>query len=440
MHKILVLVSCAFFLLIIHLLATYFVFPHTYLGRIDISGKKKSDLTTLFEKYRKSRITIQVKDRSYPMTYMNLDIVLDSQKTYDLIYEYNHASFPRKYILFFSSLFSQRMLLPTMIFSQNFYQFTQNSLFDFSSKKDEAYLDNNTKEFKYIENEEVYRIDPENLRTLLVFHFGEDNLVLTPKLIKISSEKKDKVSALNEKIARMYASPIQIVLQGDTPLTIRLDSEQIKTITTLSTNREESLSFTIDEPVLSKLVVDPLNSAISNPDKKISSEEMKDKLSSLLSSRIQGASPDTIVSEATEHSNTEGKKTPEKYIEIDISQQRMYLFKNYTQVASYRISSGLYYPTPAGEFKIMNKALNAYSDIYHVWMPFWMAFYYDSKLNAYFGIHELPYWVASNGTKIQRPREFIGSPHTGGCVALDLGMAKEVYTFAEVGMPVYVFN
>ncbi|MDO8497848.1 MAG: L,D-transpeptidase [bacterium] len=440
MHKILVLVSCAFLLLIIHLLATYFIFPNTYLARINISGKKKSDLTILFEKYRKSPITIQVKDRSYPMSYMSIGVLLDNQKTYNSIYEYNNASFPQKYLSFFSSLFSQRMLLPTMIFSQNYYQFTQNSLFDFSSKKDETYIDNNAKEFKYIENEEVYRIDPENLRTLLVFHFGEDNLVLTPKLIKISNEKKDKISVLNEKIARMYTSPVQIILQGDVPYTIRLDPEQIKTITTLTTNREESLSFTIDEPALSKLVVDPLNSAISNQDKKISSGEMKDKLSSLLSSRIQGASPDTIVSEATEHSNTEGKRTREKYIEIDISQQRMYLFENNTQVATYRISSGLYYPTPVGQFKIINKANNAYSDIYHVWMPFWMAFYYDSKLNAYFGIHELPYWVTSNGTKIQRPREFIGSPHTGGCVALDLGMAKEVYTFAEVGMSVYVFN
>jgi len=129
-----------------------------------------------------------------------------------------------------------------------------------------------------------------------------------------------------------------------------------------------------------------------------------------------------------------------RYIEVDISQQTMYFFDNGNLLRTYKISSGLYYPTPQGHFKIINKALDAYSDIYNVWMPYWIAFYYGEDINAYFGIHELPYWYTGDGEKKQRPRDFLGSPHTGGCISLDIGVAQEVYNMSYVGMDVYVFE
>jgi|GEM_PF-1764464 len=128
-----------------------------------------------------------------------------------------------------------------------------------------------------------------------------------------------------------------------------------------------------------------------------------------------------------------------KYIEVDLTQQKMYLFQNGIMKKVYAISSGLEYPTPVGKFIIFNKATNAYSNIYHVWMPYWLGFYVDPKLHASLGIHELPYWW-SRGIKMRKPRENIGSPHTGGCIALDIGKAKEVYTFADIGTPMYIFD
>lgn len=174
-------------------------------------------------------------------------------------------------------------------------------------------------------------------------------------------------------------------------------------------------------------------------DRKIHPGELKKDLIALINSRARGEPADTIAAHIGYTPNTKGNLA-QKYIEVDISQQTMYLFKDGNLFNTYKISTGLYYPTPVGQFKILNKAVNAFSDIYHVWMPFWMAFYYGPEVDAYFGIHELPYWVAEDGAKIQRPREFIGSPHTGGCVALDVGAAKEVYAFSDVDMPVYVYN
>lgn len=145
-----------------------------------------------------------------------------------------------------------------------------------------------------------------------------------------------------------------------------------------------------------------------------------------------------IVPVIKEGPNSDGSLS-RKYIEVDLTQQKMYLFQNGMVQNSYSISTGLDYPTPTGKFIIFNKAMNAYSGIYHVWMPYWLGFYIDPKLHASFGVHELPYWY-SKGLKVRRPRENIGSPHTGGCIALDIGKAKEVYVFADIGTPMYIFD
>ena len=117
----------------------------------------------------------------------------------------------------------------------------------------------------------------------------------------------------------------------------------------------------------------------------------------------------------------------------------MYLFKDRKLYKTYRVSTGLEYPTPTGAFEILNKAGLGYSAIYDVWMAWWMGFKYSDELHAYFGIHELPYTI-TDGNKIHRPANFIGTPNTGGCVALGIGDAKEVYQFGEIGTKVIIYH
>jgi lipoprotein-anchoring transpeptidase ErfK/SrfK len=129
----------------------------------------------------------------------------------------------------------------------------------------------------------------------------------------------------------------------------------------------------------------------------------------------------------------------DKYIEVDISQQKMYLFHRGVLQKTYRVSTGLEYPTPTGEFTILNKVGLGFSNIYDVWMPWWMGFKYSDELHAYFGIHELPY-KEINGTKIARSNAALGAPSTGGCVALGVGDAQEVYRFADIGTRLVIYN
>ena len=128
----------------------------------------------------------------------------------------------------------------------------------------------------------------------------------------------------------------------------------------------------------------------------------------------------------------------EKYLEVDISQQKLYRWEDGEVVGIHIISTGKYGPTPIGIHKIKNKAKIAWSPPAKVWMPFWMAFGYNPDLEAYLGFHELPYWDGPNGTRIRRSFDTLGVPVTGGCIQLNIGDAEEVYNWAEVGIPVLI--
>ncbi|MCX6791790.1 MAG: L,D-transpeptidase [Candidatus Gottesmanbacteria bacterium] len=68
-----------------------------------------------------------------------------------------------------------------------------------------------------------------------------------------------------------------------------------------------------------------------------------------------------------------------------------------------------------------------------------MGFSYSDKLHAYFGIHEQPYALTADGKPVIRDQR-LGTPSTGGCIALAPGASEEVYSFASVGTPVYIYN
>lgn len=118
-----------------------------------------------------------------------------------------------------------------------------------------------------------------------------------------------------------------------------------------------------------------------------------------------------------------------KYIDLDISEQRLYLFEGDNLVGAYSVSTGKWsMPTPLGTFSIKTKVPLAYSSKYGLYMPYWMSFYPG------YGIHELPYWPGGY-------RE--GSSHLGvrvshGCVRLGIGPAETAYNWSYIGMPVYI--
>lgn len=85
------------------------------------------------------------------------------------------------------------------------------------------------------------------------------------------------------------------------------------------------------------------------------------------------------------------------------------------------------YDTPPGEYKVVNKALKAYSQKYEAWMLYWMGLTSDGG----YGMHGL------EGSSYER---LLGHVASHGCVRLGRTAAKEMYQRVEVGMPVTIVN
>lgn len=84
---------------------------------------------------------------------------------------------------------------------------------------------------------------------------------------------------------------------------------------------------------------------------------------------------------------------------------------------------GSKFDTPRGLFSILTKEDLHFSSIGHVWMPYSMQFSGD------FFIHGWPYYL--DGTPVPEG-------YSGGCVRLSDDVAKQVYEYAEIGMPVLI--
>lgn len=121
-----------------------------------------------------------------------------------------------------------------------------------------------------------------------------------------------------------------------------------------------------------------------------------------------------------------------KYIDINRATQIMSIFEDGKLLDSFLISSGKRgMDTPKGEFQIRNKFPRAWSKVYKLYMPFWMAIVPSGK----YGIHELPEWPGG----YKEGANHLGTPVSHGCVRLGVGPAETVYNWAEIGTPVVIY-
>ncbi|MFH1597653.1 MAG: L,D-transpeptidase family protein [Patescibacteria group bacterium] len=130
----------------------------------------------------------------------------------------------------------------------------------------------------------------------------------------------------------------------------------------------------------------------------------------------------------------EGRTDLYKYIEIDISEQKLQYFENGFKIGEYPVSTGkVGMPTPYGEFKVMSRSLDAYSSKYALWMPWWQQF-----TSAGHGIHGLPYWKLSGGGVYKEGENHLGLRVSHGCVRLPWEGAEKLYNWSSTGTVIII--
>jgi lipoprotein-anchoring transpeptidase ErfK/SrfK len=124
-----------------------------------------------------------------------------------------------------------------------------------------------------------------------------------------------------------------------------------------------------------------------------------------------------------------------KSIVVSISEQRVYAYEGDELVFNFVASTGRNNLTLPGNFRILDKIPNAYSNPWGFWMPYWMGIYWVGS-NLENGFHSLP--VLYNNQEIWGDE--IGTPITYGCVVLSPGEMKQLFSWADIGTPVEIIR
>jgi lipoprotein-anchoring transpeptidase ErfK/SrfK len=439
-NKVIFALACINILLIFLLYSNIFTYPNTFIGSTNVSGKTAEQIREILDKEQSVLPKIQIKDRTYQYTYNQLGVVVDKNRALSDAFDPNRKFFPINLMYFIRSSFTKNTIPAPVVFTQAFDQFVSDMTFNFGNTPDGVSVDPETKSIVVAENSEAYRFDKESLQTLISTRFGDYTHPIYPLLNKVTNETINQVTDVNQKLSDVFSRPIMVYLDmGGTTEAVELKEEDIREATTITIAPVTlSDSISVNPADLNRVLTRRIHaSGIPIRDNIVTPNVQNDFLKAI-QLRYAGVDISAVSTKPDDGPNTDGS-IAEKYIEVDISQQKMYLFKDGVVYKTYKVSTGLDYPTPVGQFTILNKVDLGFSDIYKVWLPWWLGFSYSDKLQAYFGIHEQPYTLTADGKPVIRDQR-LGTPSTGGCIALAPGAAEEVYSFATIAMPVYIYN
>lgn len=128
---------------------------------------------------------------------------------------------------------------------------------------------------------------------------------------------------------------------------------------------------------------------------------------------------------------TDGRYTT-KYIEIDNSRQKLYVWRNGAVEKEILLSGPKDGYEVYGVFPVVDKGINPKAPTGD-YMPYWMAFYYSGSQDSWYGLHGLIWWYDSNGNAVYEPETNIGVRRSGGCIRMVEEDAKYLYDNFDKG-------
>ncbi len=415
-------------------------FPNTMVGKANVGLMTEQAVRDRLAMYYGASLPLTINAQSYDLTYEHIGVYLDPEVAVQQIFLPNKLPLFPRFVQLVRQAVSPRQVQIPLSFSQEFYEYIDKINMAGATSDDIVYVDQDNKQATLYAPQQRYQVATESFQESLLNHFGSIDTPLIVPLVEAPNDLIEKVTNTNNKLARTYGSPLTVIvgLNGENQF-ITLSPEDLRRYTTASISAgTDEVHFSLNTEKFFPDLTTALRVYKANFNPAAAFEKIGNGIKNALTTRYEGGPAESVKVGIDSGPNTEGE-IADKYIEVDISQQKLFTFKNKALVKTYRVSTGKDYPTPTGTFKILNKTGLGFSNIYNVWMPYWMGFEFSKELHAYFGIHELPYFY-SGANKIQRPREFIGAPNTGGCVALDIGDSKEVYQFADIGTPVVIYQ
>lgn len=241
--------------------------------------------------------------------------------------------------------------------------------------------------------DQIFQIAPETIFSFIVFTAKSNQLEVAFDETKIKTQVDDIAKKVNV-----------------TPLSRRISTANNLTLNEGRDGRRINTTDAVNQ------IVNRLKSATFDPPIALAAEKIERQ----------------TVTEAPDY---ELGRVQGKYVEVDLSSQRLYLISDQTIDLVTSVSTGKWStPTPIGEFTIKNHIRTAWSNRFKLYMPFWMAIKKETGEYDGYGIHGLPYWPGG----FVEGESHIGQPASHGCIRVGSAHVQYVYDWVTDGTKVFI--
>lgn len=432
------------------------IYRNVHVAGIDMSGKTKGQVAAIISKKFNDEldkeVVLKADDKELKTKVSDTGLALDINKIITLCYEVGRDD------NFIVQLKNSAMTLgvhaeipvETKIDQEKYNNFIAIAVAQFNSDPVNASLTIVDGQIKEVAEQDGVTVDTASLpENILKLSDSNPEKIITLDIQRSSSEIRiANFAEAKSKAEAILAKNIQLTYENKTYSPSRTDIGKWIVFTNVSGKIETSLSDGNIQAYLNKIAA---NFEILKKDTRINANDNSiieqgqegkylDRKVAIASikSQINNAGTSTIALTTYAEAPAEVKVFPlvglvpgrfeGRYIDVDLTQQKLCRVDGQTVVDCYPTSSGKPgFGTQTGTYNISEKELRHWSSPYSMWLPFWQ------RVNGPVGIHELP----ETSTWKETP-EHLGTPVSHGCMRLGVGSAETVYNWTSMGTTVFI--
>ena len=401
-------------------------------GKIDLSGKTLNTGLEMLNSSINSPVYLNLESQSRTVTLKDIGIS----------YEENELLKATKTCRFRKPLFFCQNTSNEPIRQEEFIV-VDNTLLS-------SYLDKLEKEFEFIAKntsisfQDYSFIAPSNSATISL---DKEVFINKESLSRIIDTKDIKIKLnliTKDDINKQETATDNLIEKVTNPLLIKYGRNPIyipkNTLKSFITTKEENnliKGYILEEKV--KEYLDSIKEKYAKEDVQIFEKESIRAVQTALLFRTTDYKVNNAVILPIEGRSKTNGELHDAYLEVIKSQQRLYKFENGELVKTYIISTGLTWETPPGEYEVLGKQKMTISYFGNWYMPNYLPI---GLINGQyrFGFHAIPYHMDAYGNIYSRDENTMGSPATGGCIQLTYDDSLELFEWAQVGTPVYIYE
>lgn len=434
--------------------------PGIMIDGYDMAGQNKTAVSTFLQKkydsYNSEGVDLVHGDKIHHFSWSELGVSFDTDGTVDHAFTISHANVPGLgTIRTLRRVFDHNTnIVPNVVFDTTALNLAYDKIIypQFSQAPHDATLNITADSVAVVPAQEGMWVMDDQLTELLKqaagAHLKTVSVPVTerqadiqaPDLVKAKADAENIMSrditlaggARNVVIAKTDLATLFTLKTANDGIHASLDNDKLKTYLhdKVAPKVEQRVTNSVTNPDGSVVTAgkDGLTLKIDDSITLINQALAKDAQKQTVQLAVETKNKSNIIVDP-QAGGTAGQ-FPSKYVEISLSEQRMYLYDGTNFVTSFLVSTGKWStPTPVGTYAIENKIEVAFSRPFNLYMPKWNAITPDGL----YGIHGLPY----NNSFHEDPNH-IGEARSHGCIRLGPGNDQYVFDWAPIGTPVII--